>query len=574
MAEIDADIWVCGECRSINNLRSKQCYRCRTPRDVGAVDPNQIEATGHGKLREIALPEFQPTRWAAFLASALLILVAVTQVVATVSDAILFGRVLRDPGLLNDPAFYQSVESLVAGTVAIATLVVALLALIAWSFWLSRAVMAMPALGLGYPAANGLMAFLENFLPGLNLFRVPAIVRDVMRRLDPGSLRGEALIFAAWIGLLGGYLAPRFGAYLGLLGSGTLEEIVSETLLVQAIATALVVVGATFLVALIWWIERRIARRLAAQLAGELPAEAAVAVAAPAAVVTLGTPAPGDPRLGGEAGSALPAAAGASIEGAAIAPIAEERVAGSRDTIASRAESRTFTSRSITAATGAASTPPEAPAADTMPAAMPSFEAPTAEPPTAEAPAPPEVPPAEAPTAEAPAPPEPPAFEEAPPPAEDFTMATNEPPRAPEPPVEQTPPPAEEDPMAVAKPPRRRNRRRSVAEVVPEASTAAPEPPIEPDVEAREPSPEPSGDATTGPRLHLRVESVSLMIATMEGESEAITLDELRVAAEALARANGSAVITTVGTSFGALSLAEQAFEVLEDAQVVTSVEE
>ena len=218
MADIDADIWVCGECRSINNLRAKQCYRCRTPRDVAAVDPSQIEGTGHGKLREIALPEFQSTRWPAVLASVMLILVAVTQVGSTVSDAILFGRVLRNPGQLNDPAFYQSVESMVAGTVAIATLGVALLALLAWSFWLSRAVMAMPALGLGYPATNGLMAFVENFLPGLNLFRVPAIVRDVMRRLDPTSLRGEALIFAAWIGLLGGYLAPRFGAYLGLLG--------------------------------------------------------------------------------------------------------------------------------------------------------------------------------------------------------------------------------------------------------------------------------------------------------------------------------------------------------------------
>ena len=49
--------------------------------------------------------------------------------------------------------------------------------------------MAMPALGLGYPPADGLMAFVENFLPGLNLFRVPAIVRDVIRRLDPESIR-------------------------------------------------------------------------------------------------------------------------------------------------------------------------------------------------------------------------------------------------------------------------------------------------------------------------------------------------------------------------------------------------
>ena len=274
MADIDADIWVCGECRSVNNLRSKQCYACRTPRDVAAVDPSQIEGTGHGKLREIALPEYRPSRAAALLASALLIFLPVMQIVTTIADAILFGRILEDPALLNDPAFGQSVESLVAGSIAIATLGVAVLALIGWAFWLSRVVVAMPALGLGYPPTDGFMAFVENFLPGLNLFRVPAIVRDVIRRLDPESIQHEALIFVAWIGLLGGYLVPRFTVYLGLFGSGTLEEAVQETLVVQAIATGMVVIGATFLVVLIWWIERRIVRRRAAQLAGE-PAPAA-----------------------------------------------------------------------------------------------------------------------------------------------------------------------------------------------------------------------------------------------------------------------------------------------------------
>ena len=173
-----------------------------------------------------------------------------------------------------------------AGSIALATLGVALLALTAWAFWLSRVVVAMPALGLGYPPTDWLMAFVENFLPGLNLFRVPAIVRDVIRRLDPESIRHEALIFVAWIGLLGGYLVPRFTVYLELFGSGTLEEAVQETLVMQAIATGMVVIGATFLVVLIWWIEKRIVRRRAAQLAGE-PAP----VAAGSAVVA-GAPGP------------------------------------------------------------------------------------------------------------------------------------------------------------------------------------------------------------------------------------------------------------------------------------------
>jgi hypothetical protein len=562
MAGIDADIWVCGECRSINALRAKQCYRCRTPRDVAAVDPNEIEGTGHGRLREIALPEFRSSRGAAVLASALLIFLPVMQIVSTAADAVLFGRLVRDPALLADPAFARSTESLVAGSVAIATLGVALLALTAWAFWLSRVVMAMPALGLGYPAANGLMAFVENFLPGLNLFRVPAIVRDVIRRLEPESLRGEVLIFAAWIGLLGGYIVPRLGGYLGLFGSGTLEEIVDQTILVQAVASGMVALGATFLVALIWWIERRIARRRVAQLEGEavsgspsdLRAEASVAAApvatyrveedpefvatrevaaeAPAPVASAGAPAR-------EVAAAAPgpedAAGGPAPAGAA----AQDQVLGPRDAAASATPAHQMLNRSITAVTGAASTPT---------------------PPTPPTPATPEPPAAaafELPTSPSPVPGGQPDDE----PIPDATPASHEPTEAPETPVEE--PAAHERPIEATAATSEAASEAAGSAVEPEAATATAD----------------QGQATTdqgtaGPQLHLRIESATSMVATVEGESEPITLEELRSAAEALARANGSAVIATDGTSFGALSLAEQAFEVLSDANVPTNVQD
>ncbi len=381
MAGTDADIWVCGECRSVNNLRSKQCYHCRTPRDVAAVDPAEIEGTGHGKLREIALPEFRPSRRAALLASALLIFLPVMQIVSTIADAVLFGRILEDPALLNDPAFGQSVESLVAGSIAIATLGVALLALTAWAFWLSRVVVSMPALGLGYPPTDGLMAFVENFLPGLNLFRVPAIVRDVIRRLDPASIRHEALIFVAWIGLLGGYLVPRFTVYLDLFGSGTLEEAVQETLVVQAIATAMVVIGATFLVVLIWWIETRVVRRREAQLAGE-PAPVAAGTVTGAAVAAGTPPTPA-------AGAAL---AAGTAPGATRSIAAAAGAIGDPPTPAATRPAAPDLYRPITAAAGAAAIPrtTEAPS---------SLEAPPAPEARPELPpAPPSIEPAPAPT--------------------------------------------------------------------------------------------------------------------------------------------------------------------------------
>jgi hypothetical protein len=100
---------------------------------------------------------------------------------------------------------------------------------------------------------------------------------------------------------------------------------------------------------------------------------------------------------------------------------------------------------------------------------------------------------------------------------------------------------------------------------VPDASPARDEPPMPP---AAGEAPANLAHVPTGPRLHLRVESATSMVATLDGASEAITLDELRAAAGALARADGSATIETAATAFEARSLAQEAFESLSDAGV------
>jgi hypothetical protein len=257
---LEGDIWVCAECRSINNARAKQCYNCRTPRDLAAVDPAMIEGTGHGKLREVALPVFHSPRPYAFVATILILATAALHVLYTLNSSTLGTQVLG--GVPATPVQLRFLDGM-----QIASFITAVIALVGWSIWLSRAVTAMPALGLGYPAATGLTAFAENFLPGLNLLRVPALVRDVVRRLEPGQNRGEALIFAAWIGLLGGFLVPRVGAVVAGLSADSPETLLRSQLPILGVSTGLVLVGAIFLVALIWWIEARIARRREAQLA-------------------------------------------------------------------------------------------------------------------------------------------------------------------------------------------------------------------------------------------------------------------------------------------------------------------
>jgi hypothetical protein len=63
------------------------------------------------------------------------------------------------------------------------------------------------------------------------------------------------------------------------------------------------------------------------------------------------------------------------------------------------------------------------------------------------------------------------------------------------------------------------------------------------------------------------------MTATLDGQSERIKLDELRAAAQALARADGSVVIAAA-TSYDARLLAEQVSKVFADARVPTTTED
>ena len=487
MAGGDADIWVCGQCRSVNKLRAKQCYHCRTPRDLAAVDPAAIEGTGHGQLREIALPEFHASRGEALLATILILVVAAIQVVVTVLQALLTNLLLGQLELLSDPAATVSpdLEASIVTTAAasLVSIGAGLLALTAWAFWLSRVVSAMPALGLGYPPTNALMAFIENFVPFLNLFRVPAIVRDVVRRLEPGvtegQSRGDALIFAAWIGLIGGYFIPRMAGFLNL-GADTLERQVGNGLLLQGVATGLVVVGAIFLVVLIWWIEARIAERRQEQLEGRAPAIPAAALAtAVAAVAAAAT----EPRLSAPVEAAMPAAAMAA---------------------------------------------PFAPSRHIDPAPEPTE------------PAPPFVPTPGAPAAVAP------------------VMVAG--------PLGAVPAdPASADSL-----------HRSITSVTGTASVVTPaaEASSGPGVVEPGPVPEALAHVPSGPRLGLLVEGGRSIIATLDGDSEPITLDELRAAAAALARADGSATITTSATTFEARALAQQALEILTDAHVPATLED
>jgi outer membrane biosynthesis protein TonB len=510
MGALDGEIWVCGECRSINNARAKQCYNCRTPRELAAVDPSAIEGTGHGKLREIALPAFHSPRPYAIVASILILLVAGMQVVSTVNVSRLITQVLD-----GTPATDEQFRFI--GMVELATLGIGALALIAWSLWLSRAVVAMPALGLGYPAANGLMAFVENFLPGLNLLRVPAIVRDVVRRIEPGQNRGEALIFAAWIGLLLGFVVPRLGAFLTGFTADSEAAALRSTLTIAAVSTGFVLVGAIFLVALIWWIEQRIARRREAQLAA---LDAATAGAA------------GETDGSTEAGSSVPTMPPAP-EPVSEVPTA---VAQAPAAAASPWSWRDMgTSPLATAGPGWDNefAPAVAPAAPAAPPREPAPAAPPREPAPAPEPAPPS-------------------------PTEASQQAEPEPVAVLQPAPVAAPQPA---PVAAPQP--------ALVAAPQPAPVAVPRPAPEPGPEAPTPVATAEGGA---PHLTIRVTNSGMLQAELAGETEPIILDDLTAYGHALADAGGTAEIVLAGSDGMVHLIARRAQRILADAGIEATI--
>ena len=261
------EVWACSACRSINKPKAKSCYKCRTPRDVSGVAPSEISLGANQAPVALALPTYHSTLILAVVASTLVAAVAVLRVLSLIAVAPLLQDVAS--GIEITKADVESVMGL-----SVSSLLVPILTLVVWAFWLSRVVTVMPSLGLGYPPSTGLTAFVECLIPFYNFFRVPAILRDLTRRLAPTESRGSALIAAAWIGLIGSFLLGFFGGWFITLTAADLRQAINSSLALEAFCAALAVVGAGFLIYLTFWIEGRIRRARGAQTAEAAPGPA------------------------------------------------------------------------------------------------------------------------------------------------------------------------------------------------------------------------------------------------------------------------------------------------------------
>ena len=191
----EAEFWPCRVCRSINTARSTRCYRCHTPREAAAINPADMPTIGElPKVEHHAV--YRSTETFAVgvtLATAVFIL----------SGFVTFWT-LFSAGTLRAERKYADASALLADRALLLGLtpVLAALALLAYALWISRVVGNLPAVGVGWSRVSPSMALIEPFIPGYNLYALPARVGEVIRKVDEKS-NAIPLLGLGWILVVG-----------------------------------------------------------------------------------------------------------------------------------------------------------------------------------------------------------------------------------------------------------------------------------------------------------------------------------------------------------------------------------
>jgi hypothetical protein len=252
-----ADVWACTQCRSLNQGKNR-CYKCRAPRAIGGVAPTEMSVFGQAPAVKPA-GRYRSSAFRAVLVSVSILALAVVGIVATVIAGETYRRFVGPGGTAAAAAAAPTLIELAIARVA---LVVA--SLVTFAAWISRVVENIPALTGSFPLATPRSTIVEVLIPFFNFFRIPPILREALRLLDPRG-NGDALVAAAllplFIGLLGDWPGGILMTIVVALLAQNVQQFANVMTAYSAVLAASVAIGSVFLVAVIARVERLSAAR-------------------------------------------------------------------------------------------------------------------------------------------------------------------------------------------------------------------------------------------------------------------------------------------------------------------------
>ena len=195
------EIWVCGDCRSVNKAREKRCYRCHVPRATGELTAAAaaISAVHTRELQTVlAQAERMGARYRPTWPLAV-ILVPVILVTTWLSFA-WTNALVASIGPNGETLSTQAVDAL-----GVPLLIALFSGLFLWSAWIALVVANVPALTARQPTHSILGAFFAQ----LRGFRAPyRVIWGVLAILTEGRSGPRLVVLAWWVALLAAYVAP------------------------------------------------------------------------------------------------------------------------------------------------------------------------------------------------------------------------------------------------------------------------------------------------------------------------------------------------------------------------------
>ena len=256
-----ADVWACSRCRSLNQGKDR-CYKCRAPRAVGGVAPTEMSIYGEAPAVK-PTGRYRSSAFRALLASLAILALATVGIIGTVLNGLILTMLIEE-----DRAAVAAASLPTLTTIGIARLGLLAAALVLFAAWISRVVENIPALTGSYPQATPRSTIVEVLIPFFNFFRIPAILREALRLLDPNG-RGDSLVAAALfpliVGLLGDWPGGIVATILIALLTDTPAQAVNLFFLYSLILSVSTAMGSVFLIAVIARIERLSARHARAR---------------------------------------------------------------------------------------------------------------------------------------------------------------------------------------------------------------------------------------------------------------------------------------------------------------------
>ncbi len=242
-------MWVCGDCRSTNNARSKRCYRCRLPRTSSelteasaAYSAAQAQTTTSILAAASRLGVRYRPSWPVALLAGILILA--TTGIDVVRTRQVLAAVTPDGTLAAGPAALDAMS-----TVTTIWVVCYLLSGVAWSIWMALLVSNVPALTARWPAHGPIGAFVALWIPFIGLKRPYSIVKQVTTLLSGASFAPALLVISWWLTFLASFYLPTVVVFLRALGGD--DQTVGAAMSTGSVTRLALVIVAAILAALV-----------------------------------------------------------------------------------------------------------------------------------------------------------------------------------------------------------------------------------------------------------------------------------------------------------------------------------